>query len=349
MGLHRRPKEPRGGTARRAVATGSVIGALGTGVVLADAQGAVAASSTVWDRLAQCESSGNFRNADTGHNGHYGGFQFSPATWRSVGGSGSPANASVAEQLKRAKILLAQPGSITNKWVCAPQAGLTRAAGAAQGLSVLGGAVKTLPRAQPAPATSTAAAKAVSFARAQLGKPYVYGGTGPHAWDCSGLTQAAWRAAGITLPRVALAQFRASRVVAPSEIRPGDLVVYLGGAHIAIYIGGGKIIEAPSPGHVVRTAPFRTGWYATHFTAVVRPGGAASRTPSHARPKVVVPVPRTVVKTGGTYKIRTGDWLAKVARAHNVRGGWQALYALNKGAVGPDPDLVHAGLRIKLG
>lgn len=349
MGLHRRPKEPRGATARRAVATGSVIGALGTGAVLVDAQSATAASSTVWDRLAACESSGNFRNADTGHNGHYGGFQFSPATWRSVGGSGLPSNATIAEQLKRAKILLAWSGP--GQWEC--KVGLTKANGAAQGLSVLGSKGSTSGSTAKSQTSSSAAAKAVAFARAQLGKPYTYGGTGPYAWDCSGLTQAAWKAAGVSLPRVALAQFKAAHVVAPSEVRPGDLVVYLGGAHIAIYIGGEKIIEAPRPGAVVRTAPFRTGWYATHFTAVVRPGDTALDVPFRAevkpRPKAVVPVPSTVAKTGGTYKIRTGDWLAKVARAHNVSGGWQALYALNKGAVGPDPDLVHPGLIVNLG
>lgn len=92
-----------------------------------------ASGGTVWDRLSQCESTGNFSNQDTGGNGHYGGFQFSPQTWASVGGSGDPANASPGEQLSRAKTLLAEAGP--GQWACASQVGLTSANGAAEGLS----------------------------------------------------------------------------------------------------------------------------------------------------------------------------------------------------------------------
>lgn len=104
---------------------------------------------TVWDRLAQCESTGNFGNQDTGGNGHFGGFQFSPETWASVGGSGNPANASPGEQLTRAKILLAEAGP--GQWEC--QVGLTRANGAAEGLSGVGGGSST-PAPAPAPAVA---------------------------------------------------------------------------------------------------------------------------------------------------------------------------------------------------
>lgn len=353
MGSHRKPREPRGGAARRAVATVGVTAAVGTGATLVGAQSATAVSgSTVWDRLAQCESSGNFKNNDTGNNGHYGGFQFSPATWRSVGGVGSPADASIAEQLKRAKILLARSGP--GQWEC--KVGLTKANGAAQGLTVLGSASRAVPRAQSAPVTTAAAARAVSFARSQLGKPYVFGGTGPNSWDCSGLTQAAWRSAGVSLPRVAADQYRAAPVINSALARPGDLVVYKGGSHIAIYIGNGQIIEAPSPGKRVQIASFRTGWYASNFTAVVRPGGLGSgllpigpAQPEATEPKVVVPVPDEVANIGGVYKVRPGDWLAKIARANGIEGGWQALYAMNREAVGNDPDLIHPGLMIKLG
>lgn len=351
MGRHSKARDPRGVAARRAVATVSVTAAVGTGATLIGAQGASAASSsTVWDRLAQCESSGNFKNNDTGRNGHFGGFQFSPATWRSVGGTGSPANASIAEQLKRAKILLARSGP--GQWEC--KVGLTKALGASQGLSVLSGA-RTPPRASEAPRTapSAAGARAVAFARAQLGKPYVFGAEGPHSFDCSGLVQSAWRSAGVTLPRVAIDQYRSAPVVLPALARPGDLVVYRRGGHIAIYIGGGKIIEAARPGTTVRIAPFRTGWYADNFTAVVRPGGVGSgllpRGPVTGTPRVTKPkpVPSTVAKTHA-YKIKKGDWLSKIAAAHNVRGGWQAIYALNKGAIGTSPDLIYPGTVIKL-
>jgi cell wall-associated NlpC family hydrolase len=304
----------------------------------------------VWDRLAACESSGNFHNQDTGNNGHFGGFQFSPATWRGVGGTGNPANASTAEQLRRAKILLARSGP--GQWEC--KVGLTKASGAAQGLTVLNGA-RTVTKS--APVTATAAAKAVSFARAQLGKAYSQRNPqGPNHWDCSGLVQAAWGVAGVSLPRVAVDQWKSQPGVNPALVRAGDLVVYRGGAHIAIYIGGGKIIEAPRPGSTVRIAPFRTGWYADHFTAVVRPGGVGlpgtplvPGTVPRARPKAdPVPVPREVAK-GSTHTVVKGDTLSAIAVTHDVQGGWPALYALNRGVLNKGPHWIYPRQIIRLG
>ncbi|MEV6199207.1 C40 family peptidase [Streptomyces sp. NPDC051771] len=106
-----------------------------------------------------------------------------------------------------------------------------------------------------APATGRASA-ALSFARAQLGKPYVWGATGPSAYDCSGLTQAAWRAAGVSLPRTTYTQINAGRRVSRSELAPGDLVFFYSGiSHVGLYIGGGQMIHAPRPGAPVRIAP----------------------------------------------------------------------------------------------
>lgn len=100
----------------------------------------------------------------------------------------------------------------------------------------------------PAVPASGRAATAVAFARAQVGKPYSYGGTGPGAYDCSGLTGAAWRAAGVGLPRTSQAQFGAGRSVSTSNLRPGDLVFYYSGiSHVGIYIGGGMIVHAANP------------------------------------------------------------------------------------------------------
>jgi cell wall-associated NlpC family hydrolase len=95
------------------------------------------------------------------------------------------------------------------------------------------------------------AKKAVSFASAQLGDPYVYGGTGPNAWDCSGLVQAAWRAAGVSLPRVVGPQYAATKHISRSQLQPGDLVFYSSMAHVGMYIGKGKVIHAPHPGRSV--------------------------------------------------------------------------------------------------
>ena len=100
-----------------------------------------------------------------------------------------------------------------------------------------------------------AAATAVATARAQLGKPYLWGGAGPDAFDCSGLTRFAWRAAGITLPRDAAAQAVATTPVDLSALLPGDLVFYgspIG--HVGLYIGGGQMIEAAHSGVPVRVA-----------------------------------------------------------------------------------------------
>lgn len=102
-------------------------------------------------------------------------------------------------------------------------------------------------------AASAAGARAVAFARAQLGKPYVWGATGPRSYDCSGLTQAAWRAAGVTLPRTTWDQVKAAPRIATSALRPGDLVFFYSDiSHVGIYIGGGRMIHAPRPGTSVR-------------------------------------------------------------------------------------------------
>ncbi|MFD8384101.1 NlpC/P60 family protein [Streptomyces sp. NPDC059679] len=105
-------------------------------------------------------------------------------------------------------------------------------------------------------ATSGRAARAVSYAYGALGKPYVWGATGPQGYDCSGLTQAAWRAAGVALPRTTYTQINAGRRVSRTELTPGDLVFFYSGvSHVGLYIGGGRMIHAPRPGAPVRVAP----------------------------------------------------------------------------------------------
>ncbi|MDX3227446.1 NlpC/P60 family protein [Streptomyces sp. ME19-01-6] len=104
--------------------------------------------------------------------------------------------------------------------------------------------------------TSGRAARAVSYAYGALGKPYIWGATGPHGYDCSGLTQAAWQAAGVALPRTTYTQINAGRRVSRTELAPGDLVFfYAGVSHVGLYIGGGRMIHAPRPGAPVRVAP----------------------------------------------------------------------------------------------
>ncbi len=107
-----------------------------------------------------------------------------------------------------------------------------------------------------APAPSARAAEAVAFAFRALGLPYVWGATGPGAYDCSGLTQAAWRAAGVSLPRTTYTQINSGPRIPESELRPGDLVFFYSGiSHVGLYIGDGQMIHAPHPGAAVRIAP----------------------------------------------------------------------------------------------
>ena len=119
--------------------------------------------------------------------------------------------------------------------------------------------------------TSTQAGKAVAFAYAQLGKPYQWGATGPGSFDCSGLTQAAWAAAGVSIPRTTYEQWAALPHIATSAIQPGDLLYYDGEGHVAMYVGGGYIIDAPQTGMDVQKLPMNTGWYASTFDGAVRP------------------------------------------------------------------------------
>ncbi|WP_340376735.1 NlpC/P60 family protein [Streptomyces sp. SS7] len=97
------------------------------------------------------------------------------------------------------------------------------------------------------------AEKALAFARAQIGKPYVCGATGPDSYDSSGLTQAAWRAAGVSLPRTTYDQVNAGTAVSLADARPGDLVFFYDDiSHAGICLGNGMMIHAPKPGSYVR-------------------------------------------------------------------------------------------------
>ncbi|MER5404856.1 NlpC/P60 family protein [Streptomyces sp. NPDC002769] len=118
---------------------------------------------------------------------------------------------------------------------------------------------------------ATKAGKAIAFARAQIGKPYVWGATGPGSYDCSGLTQAVWKAAGVTLPRTTYDQVNAGTTVSLSAIEPGDLVFFYDDiSHVGLYIGNGMMIHAPKPGAYVREESiFYAGESIIH--SVVRP------------------------------------------------------------------------------
>jgi cell wall-associated NlpC family hydrolase len=127
-----------------------------------------------------------------------------------------------------------------------------------------------LPARAPAGGDSARAAQAVAFALAQRGKPYRWGAQGPHAFDCSGLTWAAWQAAGVTIPRTAAGQLTGLPRVR-GGLRSGDLVIYRSrgptGRHVAMVVGRGRMVEALGRGIPVRSTSIRRGWL-----GAVRPG-----------------------------------------------------------------------------
>jgi peptidoglycan DL-endopeptidase CwlO len=113
------------------------------------------------------------------------------------------------------------------------------------------------------------AAVAVHFAMAQIGKPYVYGAAGPSAYDCSGLTMAAWGSAGVGLPHSSSAQYGYGTHISPSQLQPGDLVFYYSPiSHVGMYIGNGMIVNAENPSAGIRVTPL----YSMPFVGAVRPG-----------------------------------------------------------------------------
>lgn len=113
--------------------------------------------------------------------------------------------------------------------------------------------------ASTASAGSSMGAQAVSAAKRGLGKPYVWGATGPSSFDCSGLMVWSYKQAGKSLPRTASAQSKVGQKVSMNDLRPGDLIfMYSPVSHVAMYIGNNQVIEAPTAGKNVRIKPLST-------------------------------------------------------------------------------------------
>ena len=121
--------------------------------------------------------------------------------------------------------------------------------------------------------TDTPAGKAVQFAYEQLDCPYLWGGTGPcdPGFDCSGLMQAAWAAAGVSIPRTTYEQYDALPHVPKADLEPGDLVFFEDLGHVGMYVGNGMMIDAPSTGEVIRMHALDMQWYAENYVGAARP------------------------------------------------------------------------------
>ena len=112
----------------------------------------------------------------------------------------------------------------------------------------------------------------MAVAKSKIGAPYRYGATGPHAFDCSGFVQYAWRKAGVRIPRVTTAQYRRIKPkVSWKDLRPGDLLFFNGKGHVGMYVGKGKMIHSPSSGKRVRIDKL-SAWRKASFSGAVRPG-----------------------------------------------------------------------------
>ena len=153
--------------------------------------------------------------------------------------------------------------------VIAPAAAPAVAPGAAQAVAPAAPApaIAPAPVAVP-PAAPSRGSVALQAALRELGKPYRYGALGPRSYDCSGLTLFAYRAAGISLPHSAAAQYGSGRRVARKDLQPGDLIFWRGLGHVGIYLGGGRMVHAPQSGDVVRITSIDQGT----FIGGVRPG-----------------------------------------------------------------------------
>ncbi|TQE33886.1 C40 family peptidase [Streptomyces ipomoeae] len=134
----------------------------------------------------------------------------------------------------------------------------------------------------PRPPTSSGA-KALRYAMAQIGKPYEWGAEGPHSFDCSGLTFRAWTHAGHPIPRTSQQQWAQLPRVPLNRVRPGDLIIYFKGAsHVALYVGNGKVIQAPRPGARVKISPMA----ANPILGAVRPDPKAKPLKHYKLPKL---------------------------------------------------------------
>jgi cell wall-associated NlpC family hydrolase len=211
---------------------------------------------------------GHGRNASTSSAGAMGVMQFMPSTWAAYGvdadGDGRDDPADPADAIPAAADFLCSAGAGRDVhtaliiYNCGNPGPACQAASAGYAAAVLRAAAAYGRPSSPAP--GPAAARAMRVGLAQRGVPYLWGGTSPAGFDCSGLIRYAYAAAGVALPRVAQAQYDAGpHLAAGASPRPGDLVFYghdrAHVTHVGLYLGDGRMLDAPHTGAVVRVEP----------------------------------------------------------------------------------------------
>ncbi len=166
--------------------------------------------------------------------------------------------AAVTARQENAAKAAADTANATATKTAAPATKKATAAAYAGTTSWSGSPVRPSPVSTQVPAPSGGVAAVIAFARAQLGKPYVWAGAGPDVWDCSGLTMMAWRQAGVDLSHYAPTQYTATAHIPIAQLQPGDLVFYGTSGetahHVVLYIGNGMMIQAPHTGAFVDIA-----------------------------------------------------------------------------------------------
>ena len=142
-------------------------------------------------------------------------------------------------------------------------------------LVALNAACTPFQRETPRGSATDPGAAALLAAESRIGTPYRYGGSGPDAFDCSGLVAYAYQQAGVALPRTAAQQYALARPLPRAELRPGDLVFFRWSgrevSHVGIYAGDGQFVHAPQTGGQVRTANLDDEWYRERYVGAGRP------------------------------------------------------------------------------
>jgi len=200
---------------------------------------------------------------------------------------------------------------------------------------------RAAPRAAPTAyaSTASAAATAVRYALDQLGKPYQWGGSGPSAYDCSGLTMMAYRSAGVTVPRVSRWQYEIGQHIPVSQLVAGDLVFYAAHTasaatidHVGMYLGAGRMVEAAN-----HTVPIRIAsiWRPGLMRYGVRPASTSPRMllVHHGQQSAAVAAVQSRLRSNG-YCLAVDGAFGPITLA-TVRRFQSAHHLASDGAVGP--------------